>query len=120
MIRKFCSTIVESQIMNDVNKHIEILEKQREQEEKMRKEREEKRKKALLIMKTIQFFKFSPLRKKKHMKKKRLKRGRLSSKLSTTLNKGEPVQSVYSQIKFLQRRLKCRQQKIKCRFCSKR
>ena len=121
IIREFCSTLVETHIMNDVNKHIEIIEKQREQQEKIRKEREEKRKKELLIMKTIKFFKFSPLRVKKDKKKKRLKRGGLSAKLSmSVVDKGEHVHRVYSQIKFLRQRLKCRQQRIKCRFCPKR
>ena len=124
MIREFCSNLVETKILNGVNKQIEIIEKQREEEAKRIKEREDQRKKDLLAMKTISFYKFSSLVKRtkrlKAVKRKRSKGLRSRSVTGKVMERGEHVNKTYHLKSILRERTKLRQLRLKCKFCPER
>ena len=117
MIHNFCSSIIENQVLNEVNHNIDAIEKRKEEEEKRRLERIEQLKKDMARMKLIQFFKFTSLNKKRV---KKSPRKYLKKKKSCSDNEFPTKKSSDLLHSILVNRRKRRNQKLKCRFCSSR
>ena len=122
LVQQFCQSLIENNVMRNVNKHIDQSEEKRRAEERRRKEQEEKRRKELQSLRGVRFYRFTSLTKRKRRKPKRLNtKGSLSTlvgMLNIVSDKGRTVykrRSVSSNV--WSRRVR-RSSSLHCRFCS--
>jgi len=117
IVHQFCQSLLESSVMRNVNRQIDLIETRLAAEQKRKKDREEKRRRELAALKNIKFYKFTPLSK---LNRRSLKRKTRSWRPIRKIFVGSGSVSKQLLRSILQRAhtAPATTRRYKCRFCS--